>query len=64
MLYSKYGHGDNLAILSILYPWADLRHKFHVDHMFPKSEFTAKKLKAKGIPEDARLQNKNIHNKN
>lgn len=52
LLYSKYGHGDTLVILSILYPWADLRHSFNVDHMFPKSVFTAKKLKAKGVPEN------------
>ncbi len=51
LLYSKYGHGDTLVILSILYPWADLKHNFNVDHMFPKSEFTAKKLKAKGVPD-------------
>lgn len=52
LLYSKYGHSDTLVILSILYPWADLRHNFHVDHMFPKSEFTHKKLASKGVPED------------
>lgn len=52
LLFSKYGHGDTLVILSILYPWADLRHSFNVDHMFPKSVFTAKKLKAKGVPEN------------
>lgn len=52
LLYSKYGHSDTLVILSILYPWADLRHNFHADHMFPKSEFTPKKLAAKGVPED------------
>lgn len=51
LLYSKYGQGDTLVILSILYPWADLKHRFNVDHMFPKSVFTAKKLKAKGVPE-------------
>lgn len=51
LLYSKYGHGDTLVILSILYPWADLRHNFNVDHMFPKSTFTANKLKAKGVPD-------------
>ena len=52
LLYSKYGHGDTLVILSILYPWADLKHNFNIDHMFPKSEFTAKKLKAKGVPDN------------
>lgn len=51
LLCSKYGHGDTLVILSILYPWADLKHNFNVDHMFPKSEFTAKKLKTKGVPD-------------
>jgi hypothetical protein len=51
LMYSKYNHGDTLVILSILYPWADLRHHFDVDHMFPKSEFTAKKLNSKGVPE-------------
>lgn len=51
LLYSKYGQGDTLVILSILYPWADLRHNFHVDHMFPKSEFTPKRLAAKGVPQ-------------
>lgn len=51
LLYSKYGHGETLVILSILYPWADLKHNFHVDHMFPKSEFTAKRLKSKGVPD-------------
>jgi uncharacterized protein with ParB-like and HNH nuclease domain len=52
LLYSKYGQGDTLVILSILYPWADLRHNFNVDHMFPKSAFTAKRLKAKGVPDN------------
>ncbi|MDI6605077.1 MAG: DUF262 domain-containing protein [Thermoanaerobacteraceae bacterium] len=51
LLYSKYGQGDTLVILSILYPWADLRHNFHVDHIFPKSEFTPKRLAAKGVPQ-------------
>lgn len=40
-----------MVVLSILYPWADLRHNFHVDHMFPKSEFTPKRLAAKGVPQ-------------
>lgn len=52
LLYSKYGQGDTLVILSILYPWANLRHNFHIDHMFPKSTFTAKRLMEKGVPHD------------
>lgn len=50
LLDSKYGHGDTLVILSILYPWADLRNIFHVDHIFSKSTFTNKKLLQKGVP--------------
>jgi len=52
LLYSKYGHGDTLVVLSLLYPWADLKHNFHIDHIFPKSSFTAKRLKAKGVADD------------
>lgn len=53
LMYSKYGHGDTLVIMSILYPWADLRNNFHVDHMHPKSGFTKKKLQKRGISEDS-----------
>jgi hypothetical protein len=51
LLYTKYGQGDILVILSILYPWADLRQNFHIDHMYPKSAFTYKKLKENGVPD-------------
>jgi uncharacterized protein with ParB-like and HNH nuclease domain len=53
LLYSKYGHGDTLIIMSILYPWADMRNNFHVDHMYPKSAFTVKRLEKRGIKGDA-----------
>ena len=49
LLCTKYGNGDTLVILSILYPWADLRNNFHIDHIFPKSLFTRKRLERKGI---------------
>jgi uncharacterized protein with ParB-like and HNH nuclease domain len=52
LLYAKYGHGDTLVILTLLYPWADLRNKFHVDHMFPKSIFTKKRLEKAEIKEE------------
>lgn len=53
LMYSKYGHGDTLVIMSILYPWADLRNNFHVDHIHPKSGFTKKKLQKRGISEES-----------
>ena len=52
LLYSKYGHGDTLVVLSMLYPWADLRNIFHLDHIFPKSTFTTKRLIKKGVAAD------------
>lgn len=48
----KYGTGDVLVVLSVLYPWADLKNNFHIDHMYPKSKFTPKKLEKKGVPAD------------
>ncbi len=44
LLEIKYGQGNTLVIMSILYPWADLRNNFHIDHIHPKSNFTESKL--------------------
>jgi hypothetical protein len=38
------------AVLSVLYPGVDTRNEFHIDHVFPKSIFTQKRLEAAGIP--------------
>lgn len=53
LLWTKYGSGDALIVLSILYPWADLKNNFHIDHMWPKSKFTTKKLEKRGITNTA-----------
>lgn len=53
LMYSKYGQGDTLVIMSILYPWADLRNNFHIDHIFHKSGFTKKKLEKRGVPAES-----------
>lgn len=52
LLWTKYGSGDTLIVMSILYPWANLKNNFHIDHVHPKSKFTKKKLEKYGIPED------------
>ena len=44
LLWTKYGNGNLLLILSILYPWADFKNNFHIDHMYPKCYFTEKRL--------------------
>lgn len=52
LLWVEYGEGDALIVLSILYPWADLRNNFHIDHFHPKTKFTKNKLKRCGVPEN------------
>ncbi len=52
LLYLKYGQGDTLTVMSVLYPWADLHNLFHMDHIFPKAEFTERKLRKMGVPSD------------
>lgn len=52
LLWTKYGGGDTLIVMSILYPWANLRNNFHIDHIHPKTKFTRKKLEKCGVPED------------
>jgi len=51
IVWLKYGKRDTLPVLSILFPWADLRNKFHVDHIFPRSKFNKKHLQNNGVAE-------------
>ena len=51
LLYTKYGSGDTLLVMSVLYPWADLKNNFHIDHMYPKSLFTQKRIEKLGVPQ-------------
>ena len=52
LLYTKCGSGDILLVMSILYPWADLKNHFHIDQMFPKSLFTRKRIQKLGVPDN------------
>lgn len=52
LLWTKYGKGDTLIVMSILYPWADLKNNFHIDHIHPKTKFTKKKLQKYGVLEE------------
>jgi len=45
----QYNSGKVLLVLSLLYPNADLRQDFHIDHIFPKSKFTKKYLRQQKI---------------
>lgn len=49
LLYYKYGQSYTFSTLAILYPTLDFNNKFHMDHIFPKSLFTRKELRKRGI---------------
>jgi len=56
LLHSKYGDGYTFSTLVLLYPTLDLKNRFHVDHMFPRSFFTRAKLLNRGVsPSDVDL---------
>ena len=41
------------ALLSVLYPFVDTQNnKFHIDHVFPKSRFSSRRLRRAGVFED------------
>lgn len=46
-------YGDRLtfALLSLLFPFVDLRNHFHVDHIVPSAQFTDKGFREAEIPE-------------
>lgn len=48
----KYSDHRVFAMLSLLFPFVDLRNRFHVDHVFPRSHFTTAKLRKAGVSED------------
>lgn len=45
----KSSNARTFATLALLYPSLDLTHHFHIDHVFPKSQFTSAKLRKNGI---------------
>ena len=48
----RYGDGLTFALLSLLFPFVDLRNQFHVDHVFPRSRFTDRRLRGACVPEE------------
>jgi len=47
----RFGNRLTFALLSLLFPFVDLNHKFHVDHIFPKARFSERGLKNACVPE-------------
>lgn len=49
---TPYGNRNVFPILSLLYPGANVRGEFHVDHVFPRSWFRKTRLRAGGVSEE------------
>lgn len=52
LLQSEYGKRGTFSILAAAYPALNTHFKFHLDHMFPKSKLTKRKLKNAGVLEE------------
>ena len=52
MLQMEYGDRRTFALLSLLFPFVDLRNQFHIDHVFPTSRFSRAQLRKVGFKED------------
>ena len=48
----QYGDGLTFALLSLIFPFIDLRNQFHVDHIFPKARFGSRYMKEVGVSDD------------
>jgi hypothetical protein len=49
----QYGGPRTFALLSLLFPFVDSQHHFHVDHIFPKALFRRPSLRKAGLSEEA-----------
>lgn len=49
LLDLEYGKQLTFSVLAMLYPSLDFANIFHEDHIFPRSRFTAARLKAAGV---------------
>lgn len=52
LLHMEYGDKRMFALLSLLFPFVDLRNQFHIDHVHPVSRFTRARLTKAGVKED------------
>jgi len=51
MFFYQYGQSYTFSTLALIYPTLDFRNRFHIDHIYPKSIFTAKRLNKRGVDE-------------
>ena len=48
----RYGDNRTFPLLSLVFRHLDLRHHFHVDHIFPRSRFTPTRLRSQSFTDD------------
>jgi len=53
LLHLPYGDRRVFPLLSLLFPFVDFRNQFHVDHIYPRSRFTRKRLGKAGFTDEA-----------
>lgn len=49
----RYGDRLTFALMSFLFSFVDLQNLFHLDHIFPSSRFSTKRLRDANIPESS-----------
>ncbi len=52
LLESPYGRKRTFSLLSLMYPFIDIRNHFHVDHIFPRGVLRANRLSEAGVPHE------------
>ena len=52
LLNLPYGDKRTFSLLSLLFPFVDLRNQFHIDHVYPISRFSRAKLAKLGLSEE------------
>lgn len=54
-LFEEIKKNNSLAVLSMLYPWVNLKNNIEIDHIYPRSFFTNRYLKKNGITESDKI---------
>jgi hypothetical protein len=52
LVETSYGDRKAFPILALLYPFVDLKNRFHVDHIFPRKVFNRRTLRRDGFAEE------------
>lgn len=60
LLHMQYGDPRIFPLLSLMFPFVDLRNQFHIDHVYPISRFSQAKLQRLGIS-DERAESMALH---